>query len=35
LQAAAMNAHRGLWVNGAPADIPYYYREGKHKLPMK
>ena len=35
LQAAAMNAHLGLWVNGPPKDIPDYYTNGKHKLPTK
>lgn len=35
LQAAAMNAKRGLWSSGPPKDMPYYYAEGKHKLPMK
>jgi endonuclease YncB( thermonuclease family) len=35
LQAAAMNAHRGLWASGPPNDIPDYYTDGKHKLPTK
>jgi micrococcal nuclease len=35
LQAAAMNAHRGLWVNGPPKDIPDYYASGHYKLPTK
>ena len=35
LQAEAMNAHRGLWVNGPPADMPDYYSQGHYKLPTK
>ncbi len=33
LQAEAMNARRGLWVNGPPADMPDYYASGRYKLP--
>jgi len=34
LQAKAMHDKRGLWQNGTPPkDLPYYYAEGKHKLP--
>ncbi len=35
LQAEAMNAHRGLWVNGPPADLPDYYASGHFPLPKK
>lgn len=33
LQTKAIKAKVGLWKDGLPKDLPYYYTEGKYKLP--